>query len=1256
MTSPTVDGIGQHSWIAQRYRIGSELARGGMGTVSKVLDEETGEPRALKRLLQPSTPDMRALFEREYRTLAGIRHPRIIEVFDYGIDRGEPYYTMELLDGQDLRDLAPLPFSEACRHLRDVATSLALLHTRRLLHRDIKAGNVRLTRDGGCKLLDFGALTPFGVPDRVVGTAPYLPPEALRRAPLDQRADLYAFGALCYWLLTRRHAYRARDFAELPELWRKRPTPPSKLQPDIPRSVDHLILGLLDPDPMARPNSMAEVVEILNTLGDLPPEDEETQHALGESYLATTQFVGRTAELKALGACVHGLRDGQGGTFIVEGPGGVGRTRLLDELDAQSRMAGVMTIHVDAAMHDRPRGTALAAIIQLIEKSDAARREAERYRQLLRHLDPHLQRLLGVVEPGHGAEPVQLQVREVLFGLLGAAVEQAPLLILVDNADEADEASLGLFAAAPHLGKERPLGLVLAGRPVDREAGQWASLHGSATAVPIEPFTAEQTHELSRSIFGAAPNLVRFSQWLHQRSGGLPLHCVEMIRRLHEDGVIRFREGLWILPSEPPQEAATEALGPLIDRHLDSLSEEAYAFAEAIAVRRGVVARSEGLRTASIGGEAAFGVVDELLRRNVLAETVDGYSFRNNALRESIRRRMADARKRDLHLRCAEQVLEEVPKSASAMSHAARIEAGWHLLHAGEEDRGADLLAAVAYDTIGVRLAFADLQVVAPALEAALEIYTRQGRSLLERAPLLAALAQAGYYEHRRWADKYGEAAISACEEVTGLKTARRMQRFLGKTLGLLFGLGAGWFRYIRTPRRARRCSFRDLIVQLMGLVTTLTGVAACALDVEQARRMASVLDPFRHLPERLTPVGIGQFCRSLSEIGRDNPAEALRTWTLLLERFDDRSYYPTLPPEARPLYIGGLWFARGVFECFRDGEGALRAADALDGLGMKMYRLIASELRMLHYACRAQHALSQQHGERVEMHAVEMGSASQVELWEPAALILPNTMTGDVVGLRQVTQRLLHHGQSIPSLGLFAELARLALEHAIHDRTALQAMDVDSPESLLRVQEAAWELFFDSEPRAFIGWGTLAGYMSRNLNRLGDHARARKACEHVVGATSDEDRQFVALFLGAELELAVAEAGEGDATAACDRLDALLARHAQGNNPLTRGRIHDAYCRVAAIAGHWQLFHHHLAATKAYYRATESTTLAARAELLASLVRPSQNPPGPDSIRAPDASEGRTRTELEPTADLDQEPDTRALRRHRGEPTAEAD
>ena len=218
LASGTRDSPAERRRIAGRYTLEAELAVGGMGAVYRVRDETTGKVLALKRLLPKQAKRLRSCFARSFTRWSCLRHPRIIEVYDYGVSDERPYYTMELLDGVDLRALAPLSFRQACGYLRDVASSLALLHAHRLLHRDLTPRNVRATSNGHCKLLDFGALAPFGTPPVLVGTAPFVPPEAMRGLALDQRADLFSLGALAYYLLTKSHAYPAMTLEQLETL------------------------------------------------------------------------------------------------------------------------------------------------------------------------------------------------------------------------------------------------------------------------------------------------------------------------------------------------------------------------------------------------------------------------------------------------------------------------------------------------------------------------------------------------------------------------------------------------------------------------------------------------------------------------------------------------------------------------------------------------------------------------------------------------------------------------------------------------------------------------------------------------------------------------------------------------------------------------------------------------------------------------------------------------------------------------------
>jgi serine/threonine protein kinase len=294
-TSAAVDAAGG------RYELKSEVARGGMGAVYRAYDRLAEREVAYKRLVVPHNrlhALFVGLFQREYDTLVQLKHPAIVDAYEYGFDAQGPFYTMELLTGQGLMELAPLPAREVCRILRDVASALALLHARRLIHRDLSPSNVRLNGEGRTKLIDFGALTPFGPAPNIVGTPGFMAPETLERgSELDQRADLYALGALAYFALTRKTAVRARTLAELPVAFLAPVEPPSR-HADVPPALDELVMGLLARNPLARPQSAAEVMERLTAIADLGPEPDEA--LVAESYMASPRLVGRAAVLARL--------------------------------------------------------------------------------------------------------------------------------------------------------------------------------------------------------------------------------------------------------------------------------------------------------------------------------------------------------------------------------------------------------------------------------------------------------------------------------------------------------------------------------------------------------------------------------------------------------------------------------------------------------------------------------------------------------------------------------------------------------------------------------------------------------------------------------------------------------------------------------------------------------------------------------------------------------------------------------------------
>ena len=1227
--------------IAHRYEILESIARGGMGTVYRVLDRSSGVERALKRvfLRNPARKSLfMSAFEREYQVLAGLDHPRIIRVFDYGVDAEGPYYTMELVHGRDLEKAAPLPWRDVCLHMRDIATSLSLLHARRLLHRDLSPGNVKLGADGHCKLLDFGALSDFGFTSWIVGTPPMVPPEALRGDLVDQRADLYALGALTYWTLTGEHAFPARRMDDLPLHWETPPRPPSALVAGIPRALDELVLALLSADPLARPSSAAEVITRLNVMGQLALEDEGERRRLAQSFLIVPPFVGRDEELEELGGHIRAAMNGHGSAVRIEAMAGSGRSRLLEEIGVRAQIKGATVLRADASMHPNQFGTSRGLALRLLEaEPELARASGRRYAAALAPLGADVEALLGLTPS-----------RPVLSMPVGGATSSAgdledwfvevsrdkPLIIAVDNLEYCDGASLGLLVGLAMRARRESIFVVLAERMSrERKAAMGLTiLREHCQTLHLSNLAASETLALARSLFGDAPNVERFADWLHQRTAGSPLHCIEISRQLVARDVIQHEGGMWALPASRPQVELPEALEDALSIRLAGLGPSALNLARCLSLQR-----SEPTLALCrlLGEQAQFGpasepetlaLLDELSRCDVLHRDQAGYHFSSMALRESLVAHMSEHEREQCHLRLGHALIS----LSRSTDHALQINAGWHLIQGAQERQGAELIAFTLRDGYAVRTLSANNFQLGPPTEAALAIFKRERRSAYERLPLLASLAQAGYYEDYQLSARYGDEALDAFEDVSGMLLARRARGWVGRYLALPLGLAVACLRFYLTPKRERTYSFIQLIHQLIGTVTGLVGTATIALDADRADRIADVLAPLSVLPEISTLRGVYEFCTGLQQIGREHQVEAFAIFDKLSKRFPDPRWYRMLPADGRVLYTASSNFARGAFAVFRaDGEAALESAAKLDSMGLKMYAMIASQLRFLYYANRGQLALAAQHRELVELHAAHVGTAWQVELWEAAALLPSNISMGDVMTITRISRRMSELARVAPALHFYRRLGEAARKvvrkELTLDEVAVVLQDVDR-----------------RPPRSFIGWSTVLSVAAAAYNAHGRYAEARALCERALVTMTDADRAYVTLFLEVEIQASVADAGLGNTDDALVRLDGLIERFRATEHPLALGLLYETRARICYGVGRKRAYQHSLTQVEHYFRDTGTPALVAKFERLAELSRP-QDTSRERPVGAPRATGPYTtqHTEILPSARHEARDDT---------------
>jgi hypothetical protein len=271
------------------------------------------------------------------------------------------------------------------------------------------------------------------------------------------------------------------------------------------------------------------------------------------------------------------------------------------------------------------------------------------------------------------------------------------------------------------------------------------------------------------------------------------------------------------------------------------------------------------------------------------------------------------------------------------------------------------------------------------------------------------------------------------------------------------------------------------------------------------------------------------------------------------------------------------------------------------------MYAMVAAQLRFFYHANRGELNDAARQRALVELHAARAGSAWQVELWEPAALLPLYMAMGDVVALARIVRRFDELLRIAPSLTFYKRLAEFALMARNDDRNWELALAL----ALREIDRA--------EPRSFIGWTTAIGGSASIYNKNGRHRQARALCERGLAVLRDVDRQYVSLFLELELQTAIADAGLDRFDEAFSRLDGLITLHGPSQHPLALGLIHEARARVSYRAGKKREYHYHMTQMERWFRPTGTPALIAKCERVAELEHPQetarQRPVAPEIV-----------------------------------------
>jgi eukaryotic-like serine/threonine-protein kinase len=313
-----------------RYRILRKLGSGGMANVYLAEDEELGRRVAIKILNDRYANDELFIerFRREAKSAAALSHPNIVSIYDRGQAEGTYYIAMEVIEGRSLKELiltrGPLPLGQAIAYTLEMLEALRFAHRHGIIHRDVKPHNILIGER--LKVTDFGIaragasqMTEAG---SIMGTAQYLSPEQARGAPVTASSDLYSVGIVLYEMLTGKVPFSGDSAIEIAmKHLNELPKPPSKIRPEVPEELDHVVLRALSKAPEDRYQSAEEFAEDLHRVEAGLPLAPETSEAATALLAAPGATIGGTTQVLPTDATRVGQRPQAPGRPPPYGPG-----------------------------------------------------------------------------------------------------------------------------------------------------------------------------------------------------------------------------------------------------------------------------------------------------------------------------------------------------------------------------------------------------------------------------------------------------------------------------------------------------------------------------------------------------------------------------------------------------------------------------------------------------------------------------------------------------------------------------------------------------------------------------------------------------------------------------------------------------------------------------------------------------------------------------------------------------------------------
>lgn len=620
----------------KQYQIVESLGKGGMGEVFKVIDCNDGSIRALK-ILRPDLISQIEHFKEEFKILTQLRHPFLVRVYNFGIDKSSrPYFTMDYMPGGDITaGIKNLSLDDFFRYALMILSALDYIHSRGIIHGDLKPSNILIDELANLRLVDFGLAVHLKSDSyrRASGTLEFMPPEVLSNGIVSPRGDLYSLGLILFELLFDKPLLEGTTSNLLVYKLDKQIELPIFPEKKGGRKLQSIIARLLENNPEKRFASAGELAqEITNlsrpwTYGPL---------ATSRDYFERASFCGRKDEFYLLGDLFNSLTDSHNHIIYISGESGVGKSRLVEQFKYNIQMEGAHFIQAGCNPNDNQP---LAAISRLIEQMFVL---FDSDHEQFKSLGNEVRKLFPGIFPEEPGEPDFNRGKQRLFDNLLKYIEnicgKKQLVFVIEDLQWADSHTVefinyvGRVIRSDYKAKGNGFMLVITSQITPDETGY--EFVSKVKTVVLEPAGKELWKEFLFNLFGDFEPPEDFSEKLYQETGGNFLFAEELLKGLVDGEVLVRLGGYWKLrPERLARFPLPGTVREAISQRLSRLNLSLATIVEQASVLENLFKSHDILNLSDFGDEGEE-PLDELVKLRVFKRQNGDFQFLHNQVRE----------------------------------------------------------------------------------------------------------------------------------------------------------------------------------------------------------------------------------------------------------------------------------------------------------------------------------------------------------------------------------------------------------------------------------------------------------------------------------------------------------------------------------------------------------------------------------------------------------------------------------------------